>query len=57
MGFESGEVITYDQGSLVKVLIRAESNEVVEVSEIMLLQNGVPVPYIGTTGIYLLVAS
>ena len=51
MGFESGEVITYDQGSLVKVLIRAESNEVVEVSEIMLLQNGVPVPYIGTTGI------
>jgi len=52
LGFQQGDLTSYEKGSIVNVLIKAESSATSEIAEIKLFSNGRPVDFTGPNGIF-----
>ena len=52
LGFNQDDLTSYEKGSIVNVLIRAEPSATSEIAEIKLYSNGLPVNFTGPNGIF-----
>lgn len=52
LGFQQGDLTSYEKGSIVNVLIKAEPSDTSEIAEIKLFSNGTPVDFTGPNGIF-----
>lgn len=52
LGFQQDDLTSYEKGSIVNVLIKAESSVTSEIAEIKLFSNGRPVDFTGPNGIF-----
>ena len=52
LGFQQGDLTSYEKGSIVNVFIKAESSATSELAEIKLFSNGTPVDFTGQNGTF-----